>query len=51
MWRNYFGKKARIIGVELNPKAKELEKKGFKIFIGDQSDPNFWKFFRKDWKN
>ena len=44
-WRNYFGKKARIIGVELNPKAKELEKKGFKIFIGDQSDPNFWKFF------
>ncbi len=45
MWRNYFGKKARIIGVELNPKAKELEKKGFKIFIGDQSDPNFWKFF------
>ena len=48
MWRNYFGKKAKIIGVELNPEAKELEKNGFKIFIGDQSDPNFWKnFFKK----
>ena len=47
MWRNYFGKKAKIIGVELNPEAKKLEKNGFKIFIGDQSDPNFWKKFYK----
>jgi hypothetical protein len=47
MWRNYFGKKAKIIGVELNPKAKELEKNGFKIFIGDQSTPSFWKSFYK----
>ena len=31
----------------LNPKAKELEKKGFKIFIGDQSDLIFKIFFRK----
>ena len=48
MWRNYFGKRAKIIGVELNPEAKKLEKNGFKIFIGDQSEPNFWKnFFKK----
>ena len=47
MWRNYFGKKAKIIGVELNPEAKKLEKNGFKIFIGDQSTPNFWKSFYK----
>ena len=32
----------------MNPEAKKLEKKGFKIFIGDQSDPNFWeKFYKK----
>ncbi len=47
MWRNYFGNRAKVIGVELNPEAKKLEKNGFKIFIGDQSNPNFWKKFYK----
>jgi len=48
MWKNFFGKKAKIIGVELNPIAKQFEKHGFKIFIGDQSSENFWKkFFKK----
>ena len=45
MWREYFGKKARIIGIDLNTKAKELEKHGFEIYIGSQSDKNFWKSF------
>ena len=26
MWKNYFGPKARIIGIDLNPKAKDFEK-------------------------
>ena len=48
MWRNYFGKKAEIIGIELNPNAKKLEKYGFKIYIGSQSDKKFWnKFYKK----
>ena len=47
MWKKFFGKKARIIGIELNPDAKRLEKFGFEIFIGDQSDPFFWKKFYK----
>ena len=48
MWKKFFGKKARIIGIELNPDAKKLEKFGFEIFIGDQSDPFFWeKFYKK----
>lgn len=42
MWRDYFGPKARIIGVDLNPNAKKWEKEGFEIFIGSQSDENFW---------
>ena len=29
MWREYFGKDARIIGIDLHPNAKELEKHGF----------------------
>ena len=48
MWREYFGKKAKIIGIDLNPNAKKLEKDGFDIYIGSQSDKNFWKsFFNK----
>jgi hypothetical protein len=47
MWKKFLGKNANIIGVELNPDAKKLEKYGFKIFIGDQSDPGFWKSFYK----
>ena len=48
MWREYFGKEARIVGIDLHPKAKELEKYGFEIYIGSQSDISFWKnFFSK----
>ena len=45
MWRNFFGKNARIIGIDINPIAKKWEKNGFEIFIGNQSDPVFWKNF------
>ena len=45
MWREFFGPKARIIGVDLNPAAKKWEQDGFEIHIGDQSDPGFWKAF------
>tara|TARA_B110001452_G_C15169027_1_gene406335 strand:- start:57 stop:857 length:801 start_codon:yes stop_codon:yes gene_type:complete len=48
MWRDFFGKKARIIGIDLNPEAKKFEKYGFEIIIGDQSSEAFWKkFFTK----
>jgi hypothetical protein len=47
MWRKFFGKKARIIGIDLNPEAKKLEKLGFEIYIGDQAEDNFWKNFYK----
>ena len=48
MWKNFFGKKAKIIGIDLNPESKKFERYGFKIFIGDQSKESFWKnFFSK----
>ncbi len=47
MWRKFFGPKARIIGIDLNPDAKKWTKYGFEVFIGDQSDVNFWKKFKK----
>jgi hypothetical protein len=48
MWKNFFGENAEIIGVDLNPNAKKWEKYGFKIFIGNQADTNFWKDFFKN---
>lgn len=47
MWREFFGAEARIIGVDFNPLAKRWEKDGFEIYIGSQSDPNFWDGFFK----
>ena len=49
MWRKYFGNKARIIGIDLNPNAKKIAKNNkIEIFIGNQADPDFWKsFFKK----
>lgn len=48
MWRNFFGRNARIIGIDLNPGAKRWEEEGFEIFIGDQSNKLFWEdFYRK----
>jgi hypothetical protein len=43
MWRDFLGKDARIIGVDLNPEAAKWREHGFEIFIGDQSNPDFWK--------
>ena len=42
MWRDYFGKQAQIIGIDLNPEARRWQEHGFDIFIGDQSNPSFW---------
>jgi len=48
MWKSFLHKKSKIIGIDLNPEAKKLEKEGFKIIIGDQSKKEFWKkFFKK----
>lgn len=41
MWRNYLGDQARIIGVDINPRALQLQEPGIEIVIGDQSDPKF----------
>jgi len=50
IWKNYFGKKSKIIGIDLNPKCKKFKNKNrnIDVFIGDQSNPDFWKnFFKK----
>lgn len=48
MWREFFGPTARIIGIDLNPNALKWREFGFEIYIGNQSDPEFWaKFFEE----
>lgn len=48
MWRDFLGEQARIIGVDLNPKALKFKDFGFEIYIGDQSDEKFWAEFFTD---
>lgn len=41
LWRKYFGPKARIIGIDNNPKCKTFEEEGIEVYIGSQSDRKF----------
>ena len=47
MWKNYFGKDAKIVGVDINPKCKELEEEQISIEIGSQEDVAFWTKFKE----
>jgi hypothetical protein len=41
MWKDYFGPKAKIFGVDVNPLCKQFEEDQVAIFIGDQADKTF----------
>jgi hypothetical protein len=41
IWERYFGPRATIIGVDIDPRSKPLAKNNIKIEIGDQTDPKF----------
>jgi len=41
MWREYFGPKAKIYGIDIDPRCKDFEEENIEIFIGSQSDRNF----------
>lgn len=47
MWKNYFGKDAKIVGVDINPNCKQLEEEQISIEIGSQEDPKFWAAFKE----
>src|SRR4051812_34493018 len=47
-WRSLLGPDARIIGVDLNPKATRLREDGFEIHVLDTSDPASWETLRRD---
>ncbi len=41
IWRRYFGPRARIVGLDVNPDCKRFESPGTKVFIGSQNDDSF----------
>lgn len=41
MWKSYFGDKAKIYGIDINPRCKELEEDNVEIIIGDQENREF----------
>ncbi len=48
MWKKYFGRKARIIGIDIEPRCNEFEEKRIEIFIGDQTDRTFLQKLKKE---
>jgi len=41
MWKDYFGEKTKIFGIDIMPQCKSLEEENIQIFIGSQSDRKF----------
>ena len=48
IWQEFFGPNSKIIGVDLNPECKKFESENIQIYIGSQSNKNFWtKLFKE----
>lgn len=47
MWKDYFGPRAHIIGIDIDPRCKSLEEEQIEVHIGDQADRKFWAAFKK----
>jgi hypothetical protein len=48
MWKDYFGPRCQVYGVDIEPACKAYESDSIKVFIGDQADRNFWKGFKQE---
>ena len=43
MWKDYFGPKAKLFAIDIDPRCKKFEEDNVEIFIGSQSDRKFLK--------
>lgn len=48
MWKSYFGSKAKIYGIDINPRVTELREENIEIIIGSQSDRSFLQKLKND---
>lgn len=46
-WREYFGEKALIFGIDVNPECKQFEEGNTKVLIGSQQDVDFLEEVKK----
>jgi SAM-dependent methyltransferase len=46
MWKRYFGARARIVGVDIDPRCRELAEERVEVIIGDQADRAFLRQLR-----
>lgn len=47
MWKHYFGEKAKIYAIDINPECKKFEEDQIEIFIGSQEDREFLRSIRE----
>ena len=47
MWKDYFGKSAQIVGIDIDGRCKQFEEEQISIEIGSQEDKNFWREFKE----
>lgn len=43
LWKRFLGDNATIIGADVNPRVLELSSTEFRLEVGSQDDPSFWK--------
>jgi hypothetical protein len=48
MWKDYFGPRCRVYGVDIEEACRRYEDGSTRIFVGDQGDREFWRRFRAD---
>jgi hypothetical protein len=41
IWRRYFGSKARLVGIDIDPACQRYARPGTRIFVGSQGDADF----------
>lgn len=47
MWRNYFGEKATIIGIDIDKECMQYADKNIIVEIGSQGDERFWDYIKE----
>lgn len=47
MWKHYFGQRAKVFGVDVDPRSTEFEEEQIQIIIGDQEDRAFLQSLRQ----
>lgn len=47
MWKDYFGAKCHVYGVDIEAACKVYEEDSVRILVGDQADRDFWCSFRE----